>query len=129
MACSEGIFPPFRYTLTGKTMKLNRLFSLLFGIVVLLLLTATGGGAQSGAKPAVKPASKPSPAAVHASAIVIDTHADTTQRFLDEHFVEGDEAGDPESAGSGDPQAPSPSVSPAEAVLSSPSDLLKEVPS
>jgi membrane dipeptidase len=32
----------------------------------------------------------PSPQAVHASAIVIDTHADTPQRFLDEHFDLGD---------------------------------------
>ncbi|MGO8758447.1 MAG: dipeptidase [Terracidiphilus sp.] len=31
-----------------------------------------------------------SPQAVHASAIVIDTHADTPQRFLDEHFDLGD---------------------------------------
>jgi len=74
-------------------MKLNRLFSLLFGIVVLLLLAATGSAAQSGAKPAAKPASKPSPAAVHASAIVIDTHADTPQRFLDEHFDLSDPLG------------------------------------
>jgi len=33
---------------------------------------------------------KPSPAAVQASAIVIDTHADTPQRFLDEHYDVGD---------------------------------------
>ncbi len=31
-----------------------------------------------------------SPEAVHRSAIVIDTHADTPQRFLDEHFDLGD---------------------------------------
>ena len=31
-------------------------------------------------------AAKPSAAAVHQSAIVIDTHADTPQRFLDEHY-------------------------------------------
>ena len=30
------------------------------------------------------------PDAVHRSAIVIDTHADTPQRFLDEHFDLGD---------------------------------------
>jgi membrane dipeptidase len=35
--------------------------------------------------PAQTPA-KPTPAAVHASALVIDTHADTPQRFLDENF-------------------------------------------
>jgi len=33
------------------------------------------------------------PAAVHASAIVIDTHADTPQRLLDEHFDLGDPRG------------------------------------
>jgi membrane dipeptidase len=33
-----------------------------------------------------KSTARPSAAAVHASAIVIDTHADTTQRFLDEGF-------------------------------------------
>jgi len=33
------------------------------------------------------------PEAVHRSAIVIDTHADTPQRFLDEHFDLGDPLG------------------------------------
>ena len=33
---------------------------------------------------------KPTPEAVHRSAIVIDTHADTPQRFLDENFDLGD---------------------------------------
>jgi membrane dipeptidase len=42
--------------------------------------------AQTPAKPAAKSTAKPSPAAVHASALVIDTHADTPQRFLDENF-------------------------------------------
>ena len=32
------------------------------------------------------PATKMTPAAAHRSAIVIDTHADTTQRMLDEHY-------------------------------------------
>jgi membrane dipeptidase len=35
-------------------------------------------------------AGKPSAAAVHQSAIVVDTHADTPQRFLDEHYDLGD---------------------------------------
>ncbi len=38
------------------------------------------------AKPSPKMTQKLSPAAVHNSAIVIDTHADTTQRFVDEGF-------------------------------------------
>jgi membrane dipeptidase len=33
------------------------------------------------------------PAAVHRSAIVIDTHADTPQRFVDEHFDLADPLG------------------------------------
>ena len=37
-----------------------------------------------------KTAGKVSAAAVHESAIVIDTHADTPQRFLDEHYDLGD---------------------------------------
>ena len=41
-------------------------------------MTSTGKAAAGSAKP--------SAAAVHQSAIVIDTHADTPQRFLDEHF-------------------------------------------
>ncbi len=48
------------------------------------------------AQTTVKPHSAPmksktqNPAAVHRSAIVIDTHADTPQRFVDEHFDLGD---------------------------------------
>jgi membrane dipeptidase len=43
--------------------------------------------AQNPAKPATKPMPKSqSAAAVHNSAIVIDTHADTPQRFVDENF-------------------------------------------
>jgi len=51
-----------------------------------LLMASLAAGAQSPATPAAKPAPKLSPAAVHASALVIDTHADTPQRFLDEDF-------------------------------------------
>jgi membrane dipeptidase len=47
--------------------------------------------AQTPAKTFPKmPAKAQSPAAVHRSAIVIDTHADTPQRFVDEHFDLGD---------------------------------------
>ncbi len=43
--------------------------------------------AQAPAPAAPKMPTKPqSPAAVHRSAIVIDTHADTPQRFVDEHY-------------------------------------------
>lgn len=47
------------------------------------------------AQPTSKPASKtmPTPDQVHRSAIVIDTHADTPQRFLDEHFDLSDPRG------------------------------------
>ena len=41
---------------------------------------------ESTAKPSPKMTQKLSPQAVHASALVIDTHADTTQRFVDENF-------------------------------------------
>ena len=37
-------------------------------------------------KPSMKSKSAATPAAVHQSAIVVDTHADTTQRMLDEHY-------------------------------------------
>jgi membrane dipeptidase len=44
-----------------------------------------------------KPAkSSPNPHAVHAAALVIDTHADTPQRFLDENFDIGSDAGEGE---------------------------------
>ncbi|HTK94523.1 MAG TPA: dipeptidase [Terriglobales bacterium] len=46
-----------------------------------LLLVAV---AAAQTKPAAKKATDP--AAVHASALVVDTHADTPQRLLDEHF-------------------------------------------
>ena len=39
--------------------------------------------AQTSAKPTPK---MPTPEQVHSSAIIIDTHADTPQRFVDEHF-------------------------------------------
>ena len=43
--------------------------------------------AQTSTNPDHKmPAKTQNPAAVHRSALVIDTHADTPQRFVDEHF-------------------------------------------
>jgi membrane dipeptidase len=47
--------------------------------------------AQTSTKPDHKmPAKTQDPAQVHRSALVIDTHADTPQRFVDEHFDMGD---------------------------------------
>jgi membrane dipeptidase len=47
--------------------------------------------AQTSTNPVHKmPAKTQTPAAVHRSALVIDTHADTPQRILDEHFDLGD---------------------------------------
>jgi membrane dipeptidase len=51
----------------------------------------TATPATTAHKPAA--AAKPSAAAIHASAIVIDTHADTPQRFVDEHFDLSDPLG------------------------------------
>ncbi len=41
-------------------------------------------------KPSPKMTAKLTPEAVHRSALVIDTHADTPQRFLDENYDLGD---------------------------------------
>ncbi len=50
--------------------------------------------AQTPSRPALKMTPKsPNPAGVHRSALVIDTHADTPQRFLDEHFDLSDPLG------------------------------------
>ena len=52
----------------------------------------TSKAKTAGSKVAAKPsaAAMASTPAVQQSAIVIDTHADTPQRFLDEHFDLGD---------------------------------------
>ncbi len=53
----------------------------------LLLLTATSVlNAQTTSQNATVPKAKPTAASIHASAIVIDTHADTPQRFVDENY-------------------------------------------
>jgi membrane dipeptidase len=52
---------------------------LLLAFPVLIAQTQT-------ASPTKMPSKTQSPEAVHRSALVIDTHADTPQRFLDEHF-------------------------------------------
>ncbi len=61
-------------------------------IFAAILLAATGVVcAQTPAKPTPKmPPTKLTAAQVEKSALIIDTHADTPQRFLDEHFDLGD---------------------------------------
>jgi membrane dipeptidase len=95
------------FTLTGKTMSVldsKSLFrmavpalTLAAGAAMIFMVTAATASAQSQKRPAqtmtskTKPQAVPrQPDAVHRSAIVIDTHADTPQRFLDEHFDLGD---------------------------------------
>ncbi len=66
--------------------------------ILISLLLVSLSALVCGQTPANKPKAKPSPKmtrklspeAVHNSAIVIDTHADTTQRFVDEGFDMGD---------------------------------------
>jgi membrane dipeptidase len=62
---------------------------------LLLLTLAALLCAQTSVKPhsAQMKSKTPNPAAVHQSAIVIDTHADTPQRFVDEHFDLSDPLG------------------------------------
>jgi membrane dipeptidase len=70
--------------------------TILFVAFGVALVPALAAGQSAAAAPSSTPMTKTntqSPAAVHASAIVIDTHADTPQRFLDEHFDLGDPRG------------------------------------
>ena len=62
--------------------------SMLF--VVPAMLCGQTPAKPSTPRPSSKMTAKPSPEAVHRSAIVIDTHADTPQRFVDENFDMGD---------------------------------------
>jgi membrane dipeptidase len=63
-------------------------------LTLLLLVLPALLCAQTPAKnPPHKMTPKPNAAAVHQSAIVIDTHADTPQRFVDEHFDLADPLG------------------------------------
>jgi membrane dipeptidase len=55
-------------------------------IVAAALLLASSAFPQHHTRPVIQKSSPQSPATVHASAIVIDTHADTPQRMLDDHF-------------------------------------------
>jgi len=67
------------------------------GAAMILAVATAPASAQTEARPKQTMTPKPhaamavqSAAAVHRSAIVIDSHADTPQRFLDEHFDLGD---------------------------------------
>jgi len=51
-----------------------------------MILTVAGAAAQTMTSKTKTAAGKVTAAAVHQSAIVIDTHADTPQRFVDEHY-------------------------------------------
>ena len=62
-------------------------------IASVLLAIPAIAHAQTPAKTSSKMTAKPTPEAVHRSAIVIDTHADTPQRFADENFDLGDPLG------------------------------------
>lgn len=65
----------------------------LFSLALLVFITPALMGAQTTAaqrNPASMSHKKLTPEEVQKSAIVIDTHADTPQRFLDEHFDLGD---------------------------------------
>ena len=64
-------------------MHANLLSALFFVSLPALLVAQTGAARQMNSK-------SENPEAVHRSALVIDTHADTPQRFLDEHFDLGD---------------------------------------
>jgi membrane dipeptidase len=70
---------------------------ILAGAAATLSIASAPASAQSPARPThtmtekqKAAAAKPTAATVHKSAIVIDTHIDTPQRFLDEHFDLGD---------------------------------------
>jgi membrane dipeptidase len=58
----------------------------LFAILVLTLPVLAQSTSEPSQKPVTHKVATENPAAVHRSAIVIDTHADTPQRMLDEHY-------------------------------------------
>ncbi|MGA2752314.1 MAG: dipeptidase [Terracidiphilus sp.] len=60
-------------------------------VLFFAVLPALAGGQNPASQSSTMTKSKAlTPEAVHRSAIVVDTHADTPQRFLDEHFDLGD---------------------------------------
>ncbi len=69
-----------------KLMRTFRLFTLLFAVFPILVWGQSSASRSS----AMTKSKMQNPETVHQSALVIDTHADTPQRFLDEHFDLGD---------------------------------------
>jgi membrane dipeptidase len=64
--------------------------------VAVLVCAVTAFGQASPDSKTEAPAKKMTPAEVHRSALIVDTHADTTQRLLDENFdMANPPAGDP----------------------------------
>jgi membrane dipeptidase len=53
---------------------------------LILLATTLPIVAQTTARKPIVPKAKPDPSAIERNAIIIDTHADTTQRFVDENY-------------------------------------------
>lgn len=74
------------YTLIESLMRTVRFTPILFAAIATL---AWGQSATPPSK-SMTTSSTPTPLEVHDSAIVIDTHVDTPQRFLDEHYDLGD---------------------------------------
>ena len=73
-------FPKRAVYTHSKPMRITFSSALLFAALPVLIC------AQSSTKPTMTKPKAQDPAAVHRSAIVIDTHADTPQRLVDEHF-------------------------------------------
>jgi membrane dipeptidase len=82
---ARSVFPSIRaFILISKPMQIRALVaSVLVALPVLLV-------AQTSAKLSQKMTTKLSPEQVERTAIVIDTHADTPQRFVDENYDLGD---------------------------------------
>jgi len=84
-AQSVSVFPVLPVYTHPKPMRARASLTLVLLVVPALCC------AQTQSKPTPK---MPTPDQVHRSAIVIDTHADTPQRFLDDHFDLSDPLGD-----------------------------------
>lgn len=76
-----GATAGLRYTLFPTSMRARTLVSLLFATPALLWAQSASSSHAGPMKSKTQ-----TPAQVHASALVIDSHADTPQRFLDEHY-------------------------------------------
>lgn len=81
-------------------MRTRTLLVSLAGFAALILISPLAAETADSAPPSAPAAHKaaakkaqPSPKAIHNSAIVIDTHADTPERFLDENFDPTNDAG------------------------------------